>query len=112
MKRVNRITESDIVNIVKKVIKEEMSSKNRDEIYFETLRQALDSVRKKAENMGYEVDEDRMNSEFGSGGISYETTKKATIPLKKDGGDTKMGLRVSIYRMPSGKYELTMYKTS
>ena len=69
--------------------------------------------------MGYELDEDDVNFQFGTGGISYGQTKSATIPLLKD-GEPIMGksgkplnraIRVSIYRMDSGRYELTAYKT-
>lgn len=87
--------------------------------YFDTLSQALDSVRDKAMSLGYEVDEDSMFSNFGTGGISYETTKSANIELLKNGEPilSKSGkplnraISISIYRMPSGKYELTAYKT-
>lgn len=100
-------------------INEELGNLNENDTYFESLSQALDVVRDKANSLGYEVDEDSMFSNFGTGGISYETTKSANIELLKDGNPIlgKSGrpmnraLSVSIYRMPSGKYELTMYKT-
>jgi hypothetical protein len=87
--------------------------------YFETLSQALDVVRAKAQKLGFEVDEDDMWTNFGTGGIPYETTKSANISLLQNGEPIldkrgKVGnryLHVSIYRMSSGKYELTMYKT-
>ena len=87
--------------------------------YFETLSAALDHVRRMAEKMGYELDEDAVHFQFGTGGISYGQTKSATIPLLKD-GEPIMGksgkplnraISVSIYRMDSGRYELTAYKT-
>ena len=100
-------------------INEELGILNENDTYFETLSQALDVVRDKAVSLGYEVNEEDMFSNFGTGGISYETTKSANIELLKDGEPilSKSGrpinraLSVSIYRMPSGKYELTLYKT-
>jgi hypothetical protein len=90
-----------------------------DSPYFETLSQALDVVREYATKLGYEVNEQDMWYQFGTGGIGYEESKSANIGLLKNGEPIldKRGkemnrfIRVSIYRMPSGKYELTMYKT-
>lgn len=87
--------------------------------YFETLSEALDAVRDKAINMGLELDEEDMWTSFGTGGIPYGSTKSATIPLLKDGNPilnkrgkvANMAIRVSIYRMDSGRYELIQYKT-
>ena len=87
--------------------------------YFETLSAALDHVRGMAEKMGYELDEDAVHFQFGTGGISYGQTKSATIPLLKDGKpimsksgkELNRAISVSIYRMDSGRYELTAYKT-
>lgn len=90
-----------------------------EDTYFETLSATLDYARLKAERMGYTLDEDAIHFKFGTGGISYGTTKSATIDLLKDGQPIvgKSGkplnraLRVVIYRMDSGRYELTCYKT-
>ena len=87
--------------------------------YFETLSAVLDYVRQLAAKYGYTLDDDAVFTQFGTGGISYGQTKSANIPLLKDGQPilSKSGkplnraLRVSIYRMDSGKYELTAYKT-
>lgn len=90
-----------------------------DSPYFETLSQALDLVREYAEKLGYEVDEHDMWFQFGTGGIGYEESKSANIGLLKNGKpildkrekELNRYIHVSINRMPSGKYELTMYKT-
>jgi hypothetical protein len=87
--------------------------------YFETLSQALDAVREYAEKLGLEVDEHDMWFQFGTGGVGYEESKSANIGLLKNGEpmldkrekELNRFIHVSIYRMPSGKYELTMYKT-
>jgi len=94
------------------------TSKPQD-TYFETLSQTLDAVRAKAKELGYELDEEDVWTQFGTGGISYEETKQANIRLLKNGEPIldKRGkelnrfIRVAIYRMGSGTYELTMYKT-
>jgi hypothetical protein len=99
-------------------IDEDMVQEGSD-TYFETLSEALDAVRQKVEQLGFEVDEDAMFTQFGTGGIPYETEKSANIPLlmngepilDKRGKEANRYIRVSIYRMPSGRYELTMYKT-
>jgi hypothetical protein len=90
-----------------------------NDTYFETLSEVLDAVRQKAAQLGFEVDEQTIWTNFGTGGISYETEKSANIPLlqngepilDKRGNEANRYIRVSIYRMPSGRYELTMYKT-
>lgn len=100
-------------------INEELGILNESDTYFDSLSQALDAVRNKAAKLGYEVDEETMFSNFGTGGISYETTKRANIELLKDGEPIlgrsgkplNRAIAVSIYRMPSGKYELTAYQT-
>jgi hypothetical protein len=108
-----KITLNELRSLVKQIIKE--SSDN----YFETLYQTLNHVREIADNLGYELDENEVNFHFGSSGIGYETTKSANISLLKNGEPIldKRGnlanryIHVSIYRMPSGRYELNAYKT-
>jgi len=82
--------------------------KVQDEIYFETLSGALDYAVKKAEAKGYQVDENEQ-FQFGIGGISYGQTKSYNFSLTKDELPTRRVLVVSMYRMPSGRYELTSY---
>ena len=97
----------------------EISENENNNIYFDTLSEALDAVREYANKLGYEVDEEALWFNFGTGGISYETNKTGLIPLlhngepilDKRGNEANRNINVSIYRMPSGKYELTMYKT-
>lgn len=95
------------------------SSFKSSDTYFETLSGTLDQVRAEAKKHGFEVDEQELNLQFGSGGVSYGTTKSATLPLLKDGKPVKSksgkamnrNIHVAIYRMDSGRYELTAYKT-
>lgn len=87
--------------------------------YFDTLSAALDNIREYAASLGYELDEDEINTQFGTGGISYGQTKQASIPLlqngqpilDKRGREANRFIRVAIYRMDNGKYELVKYKT-
>jgi hypothetical protein len=91
-----------------KIIK--MNEGINDEIYFQTLSEALDSARRKAEKKGYTVNEDDMFTHFGTGGISYGETKRANIGLLVDGiPQPRRNLTIAIYRMDSGTYELTSY---
>ena len=104
---------------LKSRFKSELSEARSNDTYFETLSSALDHVREMAKAMGYELDEDAMWSKFGTGGVSYGETKQAIIPLLKDGQQilSKSGkelnraMSINIYRMDSGRYELTAYKT-
>ncbi len=95
------------------------SEARSNDTYFETLSSALDHVRQMAQQMGYEADDKAIWDNFGTGGISYGQTKKGLIPLLKDGQpiigkdgkELNRAISVAIYRMDSGKYELTAYKT-
>jgi hypothetical protein len=82
----------------------------QNDTYFETLSAALDAVREKVIKKGFTVDEDEMFRTFGTGGINYGETKRATISLLKNGvPDKRRSVTIAIYRMDSGKYELTAY---
>jgi|ERR1035437_701069 hypothetical protein len=99
----------------KKGIDEELSLNNevkvqQNDTYFETLSAALDAVRERVEKKGYTVDENEMFTQFGTGGINYLETKRATISLLRNGiPDKRRSVTIAIYRMDSGKYELTAY---
>ena len=82
----------------------------QNDTYFETLSEALDAVRTRVEKRGFTVDEDDMFNQFGTGGINYGETRRATIHLLKNGiPDKRRTVTIAIYRMDSGKYELTAY---
>lgn len=101
------------------ILLEQRSINENSDTYFETLSAALDSVRLMAEKLGCTLDEDEVWNRFGTGGISYGTTKHGVISLLKDGQPIvsksgkplNRGISISLYRMDSGKYELTAYKT-
>jgi len=77
--------------------------------YHATLSGAVDNAINMAKDKGYEIDEHTLFTEFGTGGVGYDETKSAIIPLFKNGEPQKEALSITIYRMPSGKYELTTY---
>ena len=65
-----------------------------------------------ANKKGYDVEENEMESIFGTGGVDYVRTKRGNIGLIKDGQhEKKKKLWISIYRMDSGRYELNAYVT-
>lgn len=81
-----------------------------DEIYFDSLSQALDKVSDYTKEKGYEIDDqEREFFLYGTGGIKYGETKKKTFDLIKDEKPAKKKLHVQIYRMDSGRYELNKY---
>ena len=102
-----------------KRIDESKINENSSDTYFETLSGTLDYVREQVLKMGYTLDEDDVHFKFGTGGISYGQTKSAVIPLlkngepilSKNGKPLNRGVNIVIYRMDSGRYELTFYKT-
>jgi len=81
-----------------------------EDIYFDTLAQALDKVSEKTKKEGFEiVDEEREFFLFGVGGIKYGETKRGRFDLVKDEKPSKKKLHIQIYRMESGRYELNQY---
>jgi hypothetical protein len=81
-----------------------------DETYFQTQSGAVEFAVNSAKERGFEVnDEDIANSEFAEGWVGYENNKRGSIPLYRGGVPQKKMLQISLYRMPSGKYELTHY---
>lgn len=81
---------------------------SKDVIYHETLSSALDYAVTKANERGYEVDQNDV-FDFGVGGIPYGTTKRGMFDLTANGIPQKKKLNVQLYRMDSGKYELNFY---
>lgn len=79
------------------------------DIYHKTLSSALEKAEAYAAKKGYTIDPEEMFRVFGTGGVSYETTRRGSISLYKDGVRQKKMLHIQIYRMPSGDYELNDY---
>ena len=79
------------------------------ETFYNTQSEAVDAAVQKAESMGYEVDKDDIWRYFGQGWVGYENDRRGIITLYKNGVEQRKGLVIVLYRMPSGKYELTTY---
>ena len=75
------------------------------ESYYETMGEAIDAAKLYAESCGYVVIEDN----FNWGHIGYEQYQHRSYSLMKGEKESKKGLQVTLYRMPSGRYELTCY---
>ena len=67
------------------------------------------------EKRGFEIDEDDWQSKIAMGGRysrlrpGKEKTHSFSIGLLKNGKPQRKALQISLYGMPSGKYELTYY---
>jgi hypothetical protein len=121
MKKIDKLLQIEKANILaeQRYLESKGLIKENSDTYFESLSETLDEVRRKASSMGLELDEEEMWTHFGTGGIPYGSTKSATIPLLNDGNPildkrgnvANRAIRISIYRMDSGRYELIQYKT-
>jgi hypothetical protein len=79
--------------------------KLQQETYFETQTGALQSAEEYATHKGYTVNWESINPEH----VAYGQTVKYSVELMKDGIPARKMLQISLYRMESGKYELTNY---
>lgn len=84
------------------------------ENYFDTLSQALDAVTARCTAQGAQADAGEWSSfmdKFCIGGVAYGETKTATVRITvfKNKPTNRRALTASIYRMESGRYELTAY---
>ena len=77
----------------------------QQETYFETQAGALESAEEYAASKGYVVNFESMTPEH----VAYGQTVKYSVELMKDGVPARKMLQISLYRMESGKYELTNY---
>lgn len=77
----------------------------QQETYFDTQAGALESAEEYARHKGFVVDWESITPEH----VAYDQTVQYRVELLKDGMSVKKMLQISLYRMPSGKYELTNY---
>ena len=86
-----------------------------NDTFFKTASDAVDYARKMIEKRGFEIDEDDWQSKIAMGGKysrlrpGKEKTHSFSIGLLKNGKPQRKMLQISLYGMPSGKYELTYY---
>jgi len=77
-------------------------------VYFNTQSEALEHVFNHTKKKGWEPNlPDRIWTEH----VNYGTTVKYDLPMTliKTGNPARYWLHISLYRMESGKYELTHY---
>jgi hypothetical protein len=77
----------------------------QQETFFDTQAGALESAEEYANHKGFTVNWESITPEH----VAYEKTVQYHVELLKDGKPLKKMLQISLYRMPSGKYELTNY---
>jgi hypothetical protein len=65
----------------------------------------LESAEEYAASKGYVVNFESITPEH----VAYGQTVKYSVELMKDGAPARKMLQISLYRMESGKYELTNY---
>jgi len=82
-------------------------------VHTETLAEALEAVEIHFTAQGFNFGEDwvSLSNPFLTGGIPYQTTKAHTFQgTRQKGKALRVSyLHVSLYRMESGRYELTAY---
>ena len=86
-----------------------------NETYFKSATEAVMYARTQAEKRGFEIDPQDWNSEITMGGRYSRTrpsvgkTHSFSVGLLKGGKPQRKNLNISLYGMPSGKFELTHY---
>lgn len=75
------------------------------ENFYDTQAAALESAEEYAKHKGFTVNWESITPEH----VAYEKTVQYHVEILKDGKPLKKMLQISLYRMPSGKYELTNY---
>jgi hypothetical protein len=86
-----------------------------NETYFKSATEAVMYARTQAEKRGFEIDPQDWNSEITMGGRYSRTrpgvgkTHSFSVGLLKGGKPQRKNLSISLYGMPSGKFELTHY---
>jgi hypothetical protein len=102
------MNKSELRDLIKECLTEVVSP------FYETLAQTLDAVEAFMEKNQIVLDPQEhpegVREPFQYGGIPYETTKDAHYKIvSMKGKPTRKYLHLSIYRMPTGRYELTQY---
>ena len=111
----NSQAHKDAVKAAKKINKKNESINEADDTYFNSFREAVEYARKSAEKRGFTIDEDDWQNQIAFGGRytrSRPSKGKAhsfTVGLLKNGKPQRKALQISVYGMPSGRYELTHY---
>jgi hypothetical protein len=105
---------------VKYYITEKKKNKKLDEVvkrknstdYYNSLSSLFSYVNDLIKSEGFEFHDEDGLFKFGAGGIPYGTTKSNNFIIRAIGGNKGKYFYLSVYRMPSGKYEYTGYFNS
>jgi hypothetical protein len=101
---------------MKKIIitESQLRAISHDELFFSTFSAAVQHARKKAEDRGYEIDEDDWFREVttGPGKPREGQTTRMTIGIIKNGKPQRKALQIVVYNMGNdiqNNYELVHY---
>ena len=79
----------------------------QSDTYFDTQSAALNFIENEMQKKEIQI---QYPDSIWTEHVAYETTVRYNIPLKnRTGNDMKKWLHISLYRMESGRYELTWY---
>ena len=98
-----------------KGVDESRISEARADDYYDSATEAVNAAKADIEKRGFEVDENDWQDQIATGGKygrlrpGNGKTHKFTVGLIKNGKPQRKALQISLYGMPSGKYELTYY---
>ena len=115
LRMVSKNESKSVHNNTNKLFREALKEAKGSETYFNTFTDAVDFVRKTTEKRGFEIDEDDWQNKIAIGGSytrarpSVGKTHTFNIGLFKNGKPQRKTLTISVYGMPSGKYELVQY---
>lgn len=84
-----------------------MTKYPKPEIYFDTMGLAIDAAKKDAIRKGYIVSDEPFEGLWDA--MSYETYQTKFYTLIKNNKQQRKALNITLYRMQSGRYELTSY---
>ena len=98
-----------------KGVDESRISEARADDYYNSATEAVNAAKADIEKRGFEVDENDWQDQIAMGGKygrlrpGTGKTHKFTVGLVKNGKPQRKALQISLFGMPSGKYELTYY---
>lgn len=87
-------------------VSKRLGSTKNDDTYFNTLSEAMDAGFAVAESRGFTI---VGKDQLITGGVGYTEARYWHYDVEKDGKAQRKSLHIVIYRMESGRYELTCY---
>jgi hypothetical protein len=109
MKKVIKLKESDLKEIVQRIVEDKRSSPIY-EVYHDTYTSAINAALEYAEKFGYQYNKDETFTKIGTGPRkpTEGETNRFSITLFKDGKEQRKMLHIQVYGM-NKKYELNCY---